>query len=188
MPFVTESIFSTLLRRARRPARRLSLLLLLCWGVQPALAQAEDAARERAAARVVAAIGVEALMVPMMEQIRAATLQRMAAAEVPEGQEAVATPYLERMGEVIEGALAWPELEDEVVSAYATRFDAAELDALAAFFESPLGRKYLESVGPLNLAALDIIRSRASDAVPEIARIQAELQAALGTTPGHGGS
>ena len=188
MPSLTESTCSTFQRRARLLLGRLSLLLLPYCGVQPALAQAEDDARDRAAARVVDAIGVEALMVPMMEQIRAATLQRMAAAEVPEGREAVATPYLERMGAVIEGALAWPELEDEVVAAYATRFDAAELDALAAFFESPLGRKYLESVGPLNLAALDIIRSRASDAVPEIARIQAELQAALGTTPGHGGS
>jgi hypothetical protein len=162
--------------------RSSSVLLLVLLALATSATSAREAAgegHEAAAIDMLDLIGIEAGVVPMMERMRDTTVAQLAALDVRPGEEEVAGPYLDRVGAIIERTLSWDNLRGDFVDAYTATFTEEELVALATFFRSPVGAKYLDNVSGLNRLAMEIVRENAMAAAPEIRDVTEAMQAAL---------
>lgn len=162
-----------------RLASLLAPLLVSLSLTVPTQAAAADAGKHEAAAlELLGLIGIDAGVEPMMDRMREATLMRIVALVPQPADEATVGPYLERISTVIERTLTWDALRGDFVDAYTATFTEAELVALAEFFRSPVGAKYLANVTDLNRVAMEIVRESATAAAPEISAITDEMLAA----------
>lgn len=155
------------------------LLLTLCLAAPGAVVAADATTHEAAALEVLALIGIDSGVEPMMQRMREATLTRIVALVPQPADEATVGPYLERIGNIIERTLTWESLRGDFVDAYTAKFTEAELRSLAEFFRSPVGTKYLANVTDLNRVAMEIVRENATAAAPEISEVTDELLAAV---------
>jgi hypothetical protein len=82
--------------------------------------------------------------------------------------------------------LSWTALRDGYAQMYADRFTTDELRQLAAFYQSPLGRKVAETTPDLMQAGSDLGRDAVQAHLPELqAAIMGQMQSA---TPAPAGS
>lgn len=175
----------------RRPGRVLaSLITVVCVTLSLSLHAAEpeaasgaepktDPAHDAAARELLGLIGIDTGIRPMARRMRETTVEQLAAMDVARGEEEIARPYLERIGDLIEQTLSWENLRDDFVDAYTATFTEAELRELSAFFRSETGSKYLDNVSDLNRLAADIVRENAMAVAPRIREITEEMRAAL---------
>ncbi len=62
----------------------------------------------------------------------------------------------------------WSELSKVYAEAYASEFTDAELQALLAFYESPVGKKSVEKMGNLNRRIAESVNVKMQDKMPQL--------------------
>lgn len=163
------------------PASSLRACLLLAATLIAALpfsVHADDA-HEAAAEELLHLIQIDRGLAPMAARMRQSTLQQIRAQDVAVGEEPIAAPYLNRIGELIAATLSWERLRPDFLEIYMETFTREELDTLNDFFRSSVGGKYLANVNRLNQQATEVVRRHAMATAPEIRAITNEMRTAL---------
>ncbi len=138
-----------------------------------------DTAHEAAAEELLRLIQLDRGLAPMATRMRRSTLEQIRAQDVAVGEEPVAAPFLDRIGELIEETLSWERLRSDFIEIYTQTFTREELVTLNNFFRSSVGGKYLANVSSLNQQATEVVRRHALATAPEVRAITDEMRAAL---------
>lgn len=116
----------------------------------------------------------------MLESIDMARLLRESAKsslEVEMQANPALLPYREVMLQFFEAQMGYDSLKDELAAIYAEAFTADELDAIAAFYQTPVGRKTIEKMPELLSKGAQLGASRVQQNIGELQRmIQEEAQ------------
>ena len=151
----------------------LALALGLGLGVHPAGA---DPARHREQAEsYLRATNMAARLELLIEQVRAKQIEALGKWYVPEDTRGPARTYVERAISLVAEELSWASLEHELVEAHMSAYTEVELRGLVAFYESPLGRTYLEKRARLVSTALEITERRLANLLPKLDELAREL-------------
>jgi hypothetical protein len=137
------------------------------------------ATHRAAAAEVVALIGVQQSVATVPAQVATSIAEQIDALGVPEERRALVADYMSRLDALMAEGLAWETLAADFALLYAETFPEAELRALAAFFASEAGRRYVAQTPSLTRQSTLLVEQHVQQLQPRIEALLVELQGAL---------
>ena len=76
--------------------------------------------------------------------------------------------YSDIVNKYVEMALDWDEISEDVIRTYANHFTADELRQLTAFYQSPIGQRFVEVSPQLNASIQEITARRMQNVMPQM--------------------
>ncbi|MBT8082317.1 MAG: DUF2059 domain-containing protein [Gammaproteobacteria bacterium] len=151
------------------------LILFLCCG----LAMADLSSHEAAARKLLEVTRSDQVldttydaMIPYLEQ--------MAAQHRIEGDtEAIFDRHRQRVWQTLREELNWAKMEPLMIATYTTVFTEQELLELAAFYETPIGQKYLDKTPEMISETMAMTQQLMAEFSPRLEELNTELQAEL---------
>ena len=147
----------------------LTLAFLLALG---APAYAQSASHTRAADELLTVMDLERATREGME-----LMLRQQIAQNPE-----MARFEDIMREFMGKAMNWTEMKPEYARLYAEVFTEAELREMIAFYQTPLGRRMLQTMPQLMVRSAEISQRRVQEHVPEMTRRMMERMSQPGTS------
>jgi hypothetical protein len=80
------------------------------------------------------------------------------------------------MMEVIMKEMSWDKLKDDYISIYADTFTEKELLGIITFYESPIGRKFIEKQPELMKKSMQISQKQMVGLMPKIQKLTEEMR------------
>ncbi len=129
---------------------------------------------------------VDMMFVQMRESMRQGVLEaaggRAGGAALSEEHKRVLDEMATQMFDLMRSELSWERLKPEMIALHRDVLTQAEVDALVAFYESPLGSTVLDKMPQIMQRAAPISQQRIQPLLPQLQRIGEEaakkLQAA----------
>ncbi|MEO5722623.1 MAG: DUF2059 domain-containing protein [Chthoniobacterales bacterium] len=148
----------------------LSLLALSLLTLPPA-ARADEASHRKAAESLLGLVGMEALLNKSVDQML----------QMQVSQNPAIAPYQAEMKTFLNKYMSWPSMKDDMIKAYTASFTEPELKELAAFYQTPVGTKTIETMPALMAKGAEMAQKRVQEHLPELqAAIAAKGAAAAG--------
>lgn len=155
---------------------RLSALcaaLLLAGSASQVLADAASHAAD--AERFLLLARADKLAVPVYGQVREMFAQRFAESSGSQADRALLEAYQAKADAALDKAVGWDKLKPDMVALYTRHFSEAEMRELIAFYDSPLGKKVVESMPQLTAQSAQLTQAKLQGAVPEVNQLLAEM-------------
>lgn len=143
-----------------------------------ALAAGEPDAR-RAADELVTLTNVEGMLAQVRAQTGRSIAARIDALNLSPSQREAADRLEKNVQTLLADRLGFAKMKESYVNAYTSAFTAEELDGLAAFYKTPLGRAYVKKLPELTSRMMDIAQARVAQLEPEIRKMTDEFGAEL---------
>jgi hypothetical protein len=140
---------------------------------QDSTASAATAAHRRAAERILEVTDAERLNTLMIEQ-----MQQMQLSHMPQ-----LAPYADIMKEFFAEHMSWEKVRPETMRLYMEIFTTAELEELAAFYKSPLGKKLLTKSPEIVTRSMALAQNRLQAAMPLLLQRIQERAAQVASPP-----
>lgn len=138
--------------------------------VHPA-ARADEASHRQAAEKLLGLIGMETLLNKSVDQMLQIQVQ----------QNPAIAPYQSEMKAFLSKYMSWPAMKDDMAKAYMENFTEQELKDLSAFYQTPLGKKTIQTMPALMAKGAEMGQKRVQEHLPELqAAIAAKGAAAAG--------
>jgi len=157
-------------------ARLLLVTLLL---VPTASFAAGDSDARQAAEELLTLTNVEGMLAGVRAQTGRAIATRIDSLSLSESQRAAATRLQENIRILLADKLSFAKMKESYVNAYTEVFTADELNALAAFYKTPLGQTFVKKLPELTTRMMDISQRRVAQLEPEIRKLTDEFAAEL---------
>jgi uncharacterized protein len=90
---------------------------------------------------------------------------------------------LPKMVKLFREKMGWKSLKEDYIKLYAATFSQEEINGLISFYQSPLGRSYLEKLPILTLKSGEITQNRMQLLYPEMNQIVKDTIEDLKATP-----
>jgi uncharacterized protein len=136
--------------------------------LQPAMARADQASHRKAAESLLSIMNMESVLGQSIDQ----TLQMQIKASP-----AVAA-YEKEMKDFLKKYMSWAGLKDDMAKLYVEAFTEDELNDLTKFYQTPLGKKTLQTLPGLMAKGAEIGQNRVQEHLPELqATIEAKEKA-----------
>ncbi len=156
--------------------RRCLMLVLACGSAQ---ALADASAHAAAAERVLKLARADKLTVPVYAQVQQLFAQRFAESKAPASKQPLLERYQAKANAALDRAIGWEALKGDLVALYTRQFDEQEMAELLAFYQSPVGRKLLESMPALTAQSAQLTQDKLAAAVPQVNQLLDQMVAEL---------
>ncbi|MNJ60687.1 hypothetical protein D3C77_564400 [compost metagenome] len=120
------------------------------------------------------------LAVPVHAQVQHMFAQRFAQSGAPADKQAVLERYQAKADALLEGAVGWETLKPDMIRLYTRHFSERELQELNAFYQSPLGRKVLDTMPALTAQSAQLAQARLESVVPDVNKLLEAMGKELG--------
>ena len=126
---------------------------------------AQDEAKRAAAEELLKAMHIDEMMANQKE-----TMKKMADAFMPKDLSAeelkVAQEIQAKTMETVSQQLSWEVLKPDFIQAYSQVYTEQELKDLTAFYQTPVGQKFIEKMPELQARTMEIIQKRMATIMP----------------------
>ena len=144
------------------------LISILAVFAMSSVSLADEASRRAAASRFLEASQARRTLDQAMEMMDTMVSQQMGSLDLPaEGRE-LALEMHEELVSWIGGLFRWEEMSGFMVTTYAEVYSEEELLGMADFYESELGRKFLEKQPELMQKSMVWAQQKMEEIMPEI--------------------
>lgn len=143
--------------------------------IAAALAGAQELSKQAKIERILALTNADAMMNQVFNQMKATSAASLAPGATPE-RRAKAQQTQEKIMELIKTRMNWEKMRPHYVKIYDETFDAAEIDGMFMFYQSPAGRAMLEKMPALMGKTMAFVQTQMAEIMPEIQRISREAQ------------
>jgi len=147
-----------------------SFLVCLCATLaflSPPTVRADEATHRAAAEALLNLMDMEKLMSQSVDQMLQVQVQ----------QNPAIAPYQAQMKSFLSKYMSWASMKDDMVKIYVGEFTEPELKELAAFYQTPLGRKTVQKMPALLAKGAEMGQKRVQEHLPEL---QAAIQSQAG--------
>ncbi|MRR50463.1 MAG: DUF2059 domain-containing protein [Rhodocyclaceae bacterium] len=153
--------------------RLLSLLALaLCFATS---AQADDKTHRQAAEDLMAATKADQAVNAVYAQMDGMFVNMVRQMKLSPEQLAIAEKHFKRSAQMVREEVTWAKLKPEVINAYVRLFTEDELKQLQAFYQSPIGKKWVEKSPELNQALMQIAQAQIQHILPKAQVVSQEM-------------
>jgi Uncharacterized protein conserved in bacteria len=108
-----------------------------------------------------------------MKEMQKQTIMKMA--KDPESQ-AIAVEIQEKVIDLMKKEMSWEILKPEFERLYAETYSAEELDGLLKFYQSPLGKKFIEKQPEMQRKTMMMVQQMMMRIMPKIQALTMELE------------
>lgn len=140
---------------------------------------ADGASHAADAERFLLLARADKLAVPVYGQVREMFAQRFAESNGSQADRALLEAYQAKADAALDKAVGWDKLKPDMISLYIRHFNEQEMRELIAFYESPLGKKVVESMPQLTAQSAQLTQTKLEAAVPEVNQLLAEMSGKL---------
>jgi uncharacterized protein len=159
------------------------LLLAITLFVPPAALAAGEPDARQAADELVTLTNVEGMLALVRAQTGRTIAARIDALSLSPSQREAADRLEKNVQNLLADKLSFTKMKESYVNAYTSAFTAEELQGLAAFYKTPLGRAYVKKLPELTSRMMDIAQTRVAQLEPEIRKMTDEFAAELNKAP-----
>lgn len=153
---------------------RVFLLLLVC--LLAPLAQADDASHRAAAERFLKLAKAEGMTAPVYQQVARLINANFSQLGGSLQYEPILRRYQQQAREEVDRVLSWEAIRDELIDLYVPIFSEAELEQLATFYQSDVGRKLMDHLPELTRASMQVSQVRVEEQLaPRIEKLVEEM-------------
>ncbi len=154
--------------------RKFVLILVVAGLARPLIAEeatpvAKDKSLRRAAAeKLLDLFNMDQTYDQAMKQTMSMAVRMIDGQDLPEVEKANARKALEASMNVSMEKFSWKRMKDIFIDIYADVLDLEELEGLIAFYESPIGRKFLKKQPQLSLATMEKMQILMEEMMPDL--------------------
>ena len=156
----------------------IALAIALIFGLSGAVA--DEPGHRATAERYLEETNVPTRLTALIHQVRAKQIAALEKWYVPSETRNPAKTYIDQATKLLSEELSWERLKEDFIGAYVAVYSQVELEQLIGFYQSPLGKKYLEKRPQLVAAGLEITERRLRALVPRFEALSESLNEALG--------
>jgi hypothetical protein len=135
-------------------------------------AWADEASKNAKVEEFIRLAGLEQTYVRMIsmisEQAKAIAIGQMPAEERSSAMEADLDSYLKEANAIIAKYMSWERLKPEYVKLYAEAYEEEDIDALVAFYGSPVGQRMVAKTPELMMKSAEVSQRFMTEATPAI--------------------
>jgi len=138
--------------------------------------QAEDAERNAAAEQLLVTMEIQKTIeqsFEMIKQMVPAQMKQTGASD--EATSVKAQDAMQKMMDVVMQEMSWDKLKADYISIYAETFTAKELRGLVQFYESPVGKKFIEKQPEIMQRSMQISQKQMAKLMPKIQELTQQL-------------
>jgi len=162
---------------------KFKVLLVAVMLSSPVFALDKNSGHYKAAVSLMDAADATTMLRQARKQMQVMLGDRMDQLEtkIPENKVEEFETYKRNVSGLMRKNMRWSTLKDEFAELYMDIYTESELQQLAKFYNSPVGKKFVEKTPELMGRTMQIMQSRMAAAMPEIQKLTQELQASVKT-------
>jgi len=145
----------------------ISLVIIASAFFAPLAARADEASHRKATEALLSLMDMESLLSQSIDQMLQLQVQ----------QNPTIAPYQSEMKAFFAKYMSWASLKNDMVNLYMAEFTEPELKELAAFYQTPVGKKTVQRMPVLMTKGAELGQRRVQEHLPEL---QAAIQAKKG--------
>ncbi|OEO25397.1 hypothetical protein AX279_12920 [Pseudomonas sp. J237] len=146
---------------------------LLAVGSANAFADAASHAAD--AERFLLLARADKLAAPVHAQVQQMFAQRFAESGSPKGKEATLERYQAKANAAIDSAVGWDKIKPDMIKLYTSNFSEPELKELIKFYQSPLGKKFMQKMPELTARSAQLTQAKLQVAVPQVNKMLQDM-------------
>ena len=140
---------------------------------------ADAASHAASAEKFLVLAHADKLGTPVYMQVQQMFAQRFEQTKAPAAKKSVLDSYQAKANAALDNAIGWNKLKPDMVKLYTSSFTEQELKDLVAFYQSPLGRKVLETMPKVTQQSAQLTQQKLESAVPVVNKLLADMTAEL---------
>jgi hypothetical protein len=145
------------------------------------LAYADDASKAAKAEQYLTLMKIDETMKRAMDlvmnQMKSGMMQQITGQTLTEDQTKMTAELGEKVFKLVSDALSWEKLKPDVVKLYADAYTEQELDAIIAFYKSPVGQSVVAKQGDLQTKSSALAQQRMAAVYPELQKLLKDFTA-----------
>jgi len=146
------------------------------------LALADAASHAAQAERFLKLANADKLTTPVYAQVHELFDQHFAQAKAP-SKKAVLESYIARANATLDKSIGWDKVKPDLVKLYTQNFSEAELKDLIDFYQSPLGKKMMNTLPQISMQSAQLTQGKLEQAVPQVNKLLSDMDKELGVKP-----
>jgi hypothetical protein len=150
------------------------------------IARAEDSERQALAERLLEGMQMQETIEKSFEMVKQMIPAQMKQMGVPdEASSGKAQDVMQETMDLVMKEMSWDNLKGDYIAIYAETFTAEELKGLVRFYESPIGKKFVEKQPELMQRSMRISQKQMMTLMPKIQELTQQLEQQGPAQPGH---
>jgi hypothetical protein len=157
--------------------RRVVTAAMICTFVLVTIVHAEDAPKRALAEQLLGAMQMQKTIeksFEMVKQMIPAQMKQMGVSE--EASSDKAQEAMRKTMDLVMQEMSWDKLKGDYISIYAETFTVEELKGLVQFYESPIGKKFIEKQPELMKRSMQISQEQMMILMPKIQELTEQLK------------
>ena len=157
--------------------RRVVTAAMICTFVLVTIVHAEDAPKRALAEKLLGAMQMQKTIeksFEMVKQMIPAQMKQMGVSE--EASSDKAQEAMRKTMDLVMQEMSWDKLKGDYISIYAETFTVEELKGLVQFYESPIGKKFIEKQPELMKRSMQISQEQMMILMPKIQELTEQLK------------
>lgn len=145
---------------------------------------ADAASHAASAEKFLVLAHADKLGTPVYMQVQQMFAQRFEQTKAPAAKKTVLDSYQAKANAALDQAIGWNKLKPDMVKLYTSSFSEQELKDLVAFYQSPLGKKVLETMPKVTQQSAQLTQQKLESAVPVVNKLLADMTKELDPNAG----
>lgn len=155
---------------------KIKALLVLLLTFMPLCAFADEASHRAAAHELLTISKPEQVMEQVWVQVEQSVNQQFQEMGAPEELKPVFDDYSEKMFRILQEALSFEKMKDELIAIYVKTYTEEEIRSIIQFYKTPVGRKFIEKTPQLMEKTMELTERNMQGSVHKIQALTKELQ------------
>lgn len=154
----------------------LSLTLISCVFVYASSCLASVESHRAAVEAMLHLTEIDKLIDPMMNQVQAMIQQQVDQMNLADDAKPVVKKYNDKIIALMKKELAWDKMKTDLIDIYINVYTEEEINAIVAFYKTPVGRKMLEKMPELLQQTMAVTQSQVQRIIPDLQAISQEME------------
>jgi len=157
--------------------RKVVTAVVTCVLALVTIVQAEDTERHALAEKLLAGMEMQKTIeksFEMVKQMIPAQMKQMGVSD--EASSGKAQEAMRKTMDLVMKEMSWDKLKGDYISIYAETFTVEELKGLVQFYESPIGKKFIEKQPELMQRSMQISQKQMMTLMPKIQELTQQLK------------
>ena len=137
---------------------------------------ADEISHRQAVEEMMVSTKTEKMMDSVYVQMDGMFLNMTKELNIPLEQRPLLEKYLKRQSDILRAELNWAWLKSQLVDVYVKVYTEEEIREITAFYNSPIGQKFIAKMPELMQASMQIMQGKMKEMIPKMEALMQEMR------------
>lgn len=138
-------------------------------------AYADDASKRAIAEELLQVMKAERILKDIYEQSRNLSEQLSPPGNAARAQSEIVSKFKKRLFDIVDETMSWKALKPDFISVYAETYTEDELQAMLAFYKSPIGQSVIDKMPKATQQSMVIVQKRIPEMQKKLKALMEEM-------------